>query len=137
MLIVGMQEGEALHVGIECVLAGLLLPGLRGELILPDEDGGNTHDVRLARELLGLNGLTLDHGCSSVELLPPGVLSFPFFFSHLEEGQLVGLLIQFLLLLADDAMGELVSRFVFLVVGSALGGRFTDNENGHIFKERV
>lgn len=137
MLVVGVQEGEGLHVGIECVLAGLLLPGWGGELILPDEDGGNTHDVGLARELLGLNGLTLDHGCSGVELLPPGVLSFPFFLPHFEEGQLVGLRVQFLLLLADDAMGELVSSFVFLVVGPALGGRFTDNEYGHIFEERV
>jgi hypothetical protein len=34
-------------------------------------------------------------------------------------------------------MGELVSGFVFLVVGPALGGRFTDNEYGHIFEERV
>lgn len=85
-------------------------------MILPDEDGGNTHDVRLARELLGLNGLPLDCGCSHIELLPPGVLSFPFFLPHLDEGQFIGLRIQFLLLFSDDAMGELVSGLIFLVV---------------------
>lgn len=137
MLEVGVQEGESLHVGIEGLLAGLLLPGLRGDLILADEDGGNAHDVRLARELLGLNGLTFDYGSSGIELLPPGSISLPLFFLGFSEDELVGLNIQFIFLFADDAMGELVSCFIFLVVGSALRGGFTDDENGHIFEERV
>ncbi len=122
MLVVRMEVWQGLQVGVECGLAGLLMPGGRGELIWSDEDGGNTHDVGLARELLCLNGLTLDYGCSGIELLPPGVLSFPFFLPDLEKGQLVGLRIQFLLLLADDAMGEFIPCFIFLMIGPALGG---------------